>query len=219
MVRIRPSTFQNERIANISHLYPIVQKASVDIGGWDFPHVDPREKHRIDIDWVGQESEWSNYLEVWRIYRSGQFVDVLGMPSDWRDQQVWWPAPEGWKPGVQLGIVGTVFQFTGIFELAARLCLTDVGDDVMHIEVTIHGLEDRWLVVDDPRRTPLSWARQASIPEFPHGVQLPRTELIAKRRELALTPAAELFRRFEYDPGIELLREIQAELTRRWASS
>lgn len=211
---MRPSTFQKERIANISDLYPIVRKASIDIGGWDFPHVDPHEQPHIDVDWVGQESEWSNYLEVWRIYQSGQFVDFFGMPADWRDQSIWWPAPEGWQPGGELEIIGTVCKFTRIFEFAARLCLTDAGDDLVHIEVTVQGLQERRLLLDDPRRSPLWHPREASIPQLQYRVELSRPELTANPKELALKPAAELFRRFGWDPGIELLRELQAQLRR-----
>ena len=67
-VVIRPGTFIEQRVSNISALYPILQKISVQLRGWGFPHLDSRDQPHIDTDWIGQESEWERYLEVWRFY-------------------------------------------------------------------------------------------------------------------------------------------------------
>src|SRR3989337_3033873 len=91
-VVIRPGRFVEKRIRDITVLYPIIQKTTVELRGWDFPHVDPHINPHIDVDWVGQESEWEEFLEIWRFYRSGQFVDLAGIPEDWRDQSKLWPA-------------------------------------------------------------------------------------------------------------------------------
>lgn len=213
-VVIRPGTFAEARISDISALYPMLQKRSVELRGWDFPHVDPHTNCHMDKDWIGQESEWEHYLELWRFYQSGQFVDIAGMPEDWRDQSRLWPASGDWKPGTELGIGDTLFRFTEIFEFAARLALTEAGDYLMHIEVAISGIKGRKLWVDTPRHWPMHRKYAASIEMLPYQIDVPQTQLIAEPRELALKPAIELFRRFDWDPSVEMLREMQAELWR-----
>lgn len=211
-VIIRPKNFIEKRVQNISALYPIVQKASVELRGWDFPHIDPHTNPHIDIDWVGQESEWQQYLEVWRFYQSGQFIDIAGIPEDWRDQSSLWPPSQDWKSGALLGIDDALFRFTEILELAARLALTEVGDELMHIEVTVSGLKGRRLWVDSPNRRPMFRHYEASLPELPYKIELSRSELVAQPKELAIKPAVELFARFGWEPAAHVLRDQQKML-------
>jgi len=214
-VTIRPKSFIEKRIQNISALYPIVQKASVELRGWDFPHIDQRTNTHIDIDWIKQESEWQQFLELWHFYQSGQFVDIAGMPEDWYDQSTLWPAPQGWEPGRLLEIGDALFRFTEIFEFAARLALTEAGDELMYVEVTVSGLKGRSLWVDIPNRLPFRQNYVASLSELPYEIELPRSDLVAQPQELALKPANELFARFGWQQDANLLRDLQKSLLKR----
>ncbi len=214
-VVIRPQPFVEKRISQITELYPILQNTSVQLRGWDFPHLDPHIQTRVDIDWIGQESDWEHFLEIWRFYQSGQFIDITGMDEDWYDQRHSIPAALGdWRPGSILGIGNTLFRFTEIFEFASRLAMTQAGDDIMRVEITVSNLEGRKLWVDSSSRMPIRYDYVASISEFPYQIELSRSELIAAPRELALKPAIELFRRFGWDPSQDMLRDHQKELRR-----
>jgi hypothetical protein len=213
-VVIRPTRFHEARIDDILALYAIVQNASVDLRGWDFPHIDVHSQAHIDVEWVGQESEWDAFLEIWRLYKSGQFIDVAGMWHDWQDQSTVARAPEGWRSGAVLAVLDTLYRFTEIFEFAARLALTDAGDELMHIEASVVGLQGRSLWMDSPKRMPMLRPRRAALDELPYRVDVLRTDLIAQPRELALKPALELFRRFGWEVTLDRLREFQAEIGR-----
>lgn len=214
-VVIRPGSFIEQRVKNISDLYPILQKISVELRGWDFPHLDPHIPFHIDKEWIEQSSEVNQYLEMWRYYQSGQFAGFLGMEEDWLDEFVW-PLPRDWRPGSYLGVENAIFQFTEILEFAARLSLTQAGDESMHLEIDLQGLKGRGLKLET-RRKGSSYLRdkQAELDKLPYSVDLSKTELITASKELALKPATELFRRFGWDPGLEVLRDIQAELFHR----
>jgi len=211
---IRPQSFVERRISEITELYPILQNTSVQLRGWDFPHLDPHIQTHVDIDWVGQESDWENFLEMWRFYQSGQFIDITGMAEDWYDQCHSIPAGLGdWRPGLILGIGNTLFRYTEIFEFAARLAMTQAGDDNIRVDITVRDLKGRKLRGDSHHiRMPRHHNYIASIGEFPYQIELSRTELIAAPRELALKPTTELFRRFNWDPSQDILRDQQKRL-------
>jgi hypothetical protein len=40
-VVIRPTSFEEKHIPDYADLFPIVEKHSVQLRGWDYPHVDP----------------------------------------------------------------------------------------------------------------------------------------------------------------------------------
>lgn len=214
-VLVRPTAFVEKRIPDISALYPIAENARVQLRGWDFPHLDRRNPPVIQLDWVGQETHWEHHLETWRLYQSGQFVDMCAFWDDWRDRSGWWPPDKGWRPGQRLGIGETLFRYTEIFEFAARLSMTPAGDESMHIEIALRNLSSRVLFVDAPSRAPTHWEPKATINEFPFVLDLARTELVSSPRDQALGGAIELFKRFGWEGSFEVLRGWQSELGRQ----
>jgi hypothetical protein len=210
-VAVRPARFVRKRISDISSLYPILQKTRVSLRGWDFPHLEDLTSPHVNIDWIGQESEWSHHISSWRFYQSGQFIHTSCMPIDWRDQSDFWPADDQWKPGALLGVGDAICCFTEIFEFAARLALTDAGDEQMHIDITVGNLRQRRLYVDTRRRSSFHTTYRASIEKYPHAVELSRPDLIAGPRGLALEAASELFKRFGWNTAIDILRDWQNE--------
>src|SRR5437764_1712195 len=80
---IRPGRFEQAGIADIATLYPLLRERAVRLRGWDFPQVAVKQAYRIGLDGIDLESEWEHYLEYWRFYQSGQFVDFLAMSEDW----------------------------------------------------------------------------------------------------------------------------------------
>ena len=213
-VVIRPHTFDEQRIPDLSDLYPILQRCSVQLRGWNFPHLDYRTPPHRDIDWIGQEfrGEEHHYLELWRFYQSGQFIHIAGIRSDWYDQSHLRPPANGRIPGAILDIGDTVYRFTEIFEFAARLAFTEASDDFMHVGITISGLKGRVLKGEGPDGGWNATSCRAEITEYPYSVNVPRTELIARPNELALEAAGELFKRFNWDPAPGILRGWQEQL-------
>jgi hypothetical protein len=189
-------------------LFPLVERSAVEIRGWDFPHIDRTTPPHVDVDWVGQESVWEHALESWRMYLSGQFIDIAGFPSDWRDRSRVWPPDGNWAPGQEFGVGEAVYKVTEIVEFAARLSLSEAGDERMHLKVTAAGLKERLLVVDDPRKRPFAHQYRCGIDELPLERVLDRDHLIAEPLEIALDLATELFARFRWDASYEVLADF-----------
>ena len=70
-VVIRPGRFEQEQVADITRLYPLLHERVVRLRGWDFPHLDTRRGYRTGLDWIAQKSQREHYLEYWRFYPSG----------------------------------------------------------------------------------------------------------------------------------------------------
>jgi hypothetical protein len=214
-VSVRPGRFVADRIQPVTALFPLIERAKVSLRGWDYPHIDRNVQVVPEQDSVAQESEWGEHLEAWRFYQSGQFVSLRALRYDWRDQSGFWPADAAWRRGAVLPIEDVLFTFAEIFESAARLSSTPAGDDPMYVEVTFGGLRDRRLAVSDPRRADFFEPPAARIDSFPQLFVVPRAELLAEPRGLAVRGAQELFRRFGEELATDLLRDWLAQLIRR----
>jgi hypothetical protein len=210
-VVIRPSTFGKNHIPNYAGLLPIVEKNAVRLRGWGYPHVDHRDPPLRGADWVGQETEWDYFLEVWRLYQSGQFVHTFAITGDWRDQSSNWPADRGWAAGHYLYYLDTLFEFVEIFEFASRLALSPAGAAAMHVEIHLRGLQGRRLVSTDIM-VPLSGSYMTQMPEWDFRWNGSQAELIAKPRELAATAAQGFLARFGLELSPEALARVQARI-------
>ncbi len=208
-VIIRPQNFIDDRVPR-ADLFDLVGRCKVSLRGWDFPHVD-RDPPHIDVDWVGQHYQFQHLLEIWRIYRSGQFVSIFGIPHEWRDESGFWPAPRDWAPNTVLGMMEVIIRLTEATEFAARLSQTAAGDEQMHLSVTLGQMRDRILVMDSPRRSSLSVRRTASVESIPVQRSVSRVDLVTKPREIALDLAEEVFSFFGWKPARQIVSDIQQE--------
>ena len=216
-VVIRPGDFYSDRVGDISSLYPILQKTSVALRRWDFPHLDPHMSHRAEQDWLLQSSEVNQYLELWRFDRSGDFSDLMGMEEDWLDRFHDWPLPTG----SYLDVDNVLLHFTDIFEFAARLSMTEAGGESMHLEIDVFRQQGRVLKVER-RREGSSFLSEdgafflrgygAGGETFSYLLDVSKTELITTSQELALKPTLGLLQCFGWNPRLQFLRDLQIEL-------
>jgi hypothetical protein len=212
-VVIRPTTFEEDHIPNHSDLLPVVERNSVRLRGWDYPHVDHRSVPLRGADWVGQEIDCQDEIEVWRMSMSGQFVHFFTIWGDWRDHSTVWSAEPGWKPGRLIYYTPTIFSFVEIFEFACRLALSPAGAASMRVEVQLHGLNGRRLASTDIM-IPLSGVYVTQMDDWNHRWEGSQPDLIARPRELAAEAARDFFARFGLDIGLETMARVQARIGR-----
>ncbi|HXC52182.1 MAG TPA: hypothetical protein VN634_14950 [Candidatus Limnocylindrales bacterium] len=215
-VVIRPKLFVPDRIESISDLFPLVQRSSIQIRGWDFPHIDQRHPPKIGENWVQQDIEWEHHLERWRIFQNGQFAYLKAFNLDWaEDTANWSPRPPKPPRDALIGIGDTIYRFTEIFEFASAISLTAAGDEQMFVQVGCHGIEGRELWVDGHGRMPLFPARRTDLRQYVKESSFDRSYLVAESRQIGLKWARELFRRFDWDPSLDLLEGVIPEIRRR----
>jgi hypothetical protein len=211
-VIIRPATFVEKRVTHISDLLPILERTSVNLKGWSFPHIDSFGALDKGPDWIGQEFSWDSIVELWRFYQSGQFVHYFGMPED-RSANYhsrWLPSNDE-VHRVILDVKSSVLQFTEIFEFATRLTFSDAGDNVMRLTIAADNIKEHYLKLPEfsPEKGP--WIPQAHKPLMEYTEDLSRIQLTSETKELALKAALKLFGCFQWNPGPEILRDLQGE--------
>jgi hypothetical protein len=207
---IRPCTFVEDRVA-YSELLKILEKNTVRIRIWDYPFIDPSRPVDHHADWVGQGFTLMKNPQLWRFYQSGQFVHLFGMWEDWpgSDEQADQPIR---RPVLQL--YQALYHFTEIIEFASRLALSEAGDDLMHVAISLHRLQGRVLAFPSIAQPP-SKTYRTSTPDYSWAREMLRTDLMADPRGLALEATKELLRRFGLDPDPFVLRALQESLGKR----
>ncbi len=216
-VRIRPIQFEDGRISDAAELEHILDRTFVQLRGWDFPHLgsNPLE-HCEDAKgnvWVGRETDWEDYVEFWRFYRSGQFIHYSGMKEDWPDQRQISAFYQGLEPGEALDAFEAIIRFSEILEFAARLVFRPADLERINLEVTVNGLEGRALW-DKPGGLFPANKYRAKVEKYHYQQSFSFIQL-ADSKPPALEAAQDLFGHFGWNPSMNLLRDIQTELLRK----
>jgi hypothetical protein len=208
-IRIRPTEYMSNRIANISDLHPLVQRLAVDIRGWDFPHADFNSVEDLSIhqSYVTQQTDWEHFIEQWRIYQSGQFAYVGALVTDWPSRFSHFQADS-----MIVWIEDAIAKYIEVLEFAARLCASPAGANRMWIEVGVYGLRDRHLATTSAMAMFLR-GRTATYADdkFVLQEEFSREQLLAEAEQIAFRWSQELFRRFNWDPEHEVLEGIRGQ--------
>ncbi|KAA5541887.1 hypothetical protein FYK55_16960 [Roseiconus nitratireducens] len=211
-IRIRPIEFEAHRVDRLAQLVDAVQTSRVELRGWDFPHIDPNTVPVRMSEYVEQQTDWEQYVELWRAYKSGQFISVSGMSCDWRDQsKTLWPAEPGWRSGTSLSAESSIFRFVEAFEFAAKWTRAVPVGEEMSVSVKVAGLRDRALQLS-PDRMASRFNYTSSVDEFTWEEQYSTSAVFSSPRENAVEPATELFELFGLDIDKSFIRDMQAKL-------
>ena len=212
---VRPTTFVGRRVKQRSDLLPILEKTSVEIKGWSFPHIDPVMTLDEGPDWIGQELARDHILEFWRFYQSGQLIHYFAMPEDWGALSSPWRQSSDGISRVMLDVGDVVIRFTEVFEFAARLAFAETWDEGIHIEVSVDNIENHFLQLPRLGSTKAASIPQAEVPAMQYARDFAIEELIAGAGDLSLEPTLRMFSTFGWKPAIDVVRDLQTERLRR----
>ncbi|GAC1345689.1 MAG: hypothetical protein NVSMB14_08910 [Isosphaeraceae bacterium] len=214
-VVIRPREFEKTRVPSHDDLFMIIANRSVQLRGWDFPHVDISNKavRRFGEDWLEQESEWDRFLEFWRFHMSGLLLDFFPIENEWVDRSKILQPDQDWEPGKYLYYLPTIYSILEIFEFAVRLSMSPAGAPLMRLEIDIKGLEGRRL---HDRENPKIFSKNyiAGAPDWNYVWEGSQIDLIARPRELAAIATQKLFEQFGLNLGLQTLSMLQETIGR-----
>lgn len=209
LVTISPKEFVPARVP-YADLEQILTSSAVHLRGWPVPFID-YGAIRHGSDWIGGDpvGRGSPHREAWRFWTSGQFAHLNAVGSDWRDSAV---VPSGANSVVAVWEI--LFYVSEVFELATRLAVGPAGADQMTVSLTLNGMDNRELVVAEPRRAEFFQPMRAATPSHSETRSLERNRLVARPRELAAEVARDFFLRFGWAAPLEQLMDHQEEVLR-----
>jgi len=203
---IRPTQFRKARFQNVEHCRSFVVSSAVTIKAWhSYPGI-PTE-FEIGDEWVAgevhlHEPNWPNRMERWALFRSGQFVHNRTTDE----------IPQLGNRIHAREIIDTV---TAAFEFAARMANQGILLPEASITFDLRGVDGRELtwpqnIWGDKNRVSLNcWCQEDAVSVTK---QVPTNDLKARKRELALEVAVDIYAKFGWlDPPKEELIEFQNE--------
>ncbi len=200
-VSIRPTEFEPDRISIIA-CDQIVRDSTVSLRGWDYPHYPTQEFDYQGLytydNYVESRTDWQRYKEIWRMYQSAQFIQYLGLREDWLDEDGWHADGEaGIEPKSVLGMVGTIYTITEVYEFLKRLVSNGLYEQGASVEISLKNTENRQIVIFERPRGRLyedyvTSAQEINVPKK----LLTADELVEDSNELAINAVQHLFERF-----------------------
>lgn len=120
-VVIRPLEFRRERIKSISECSSLVETWTVSLRGWPYPYFRNSDLG-FRADWAQCRVDWEQFIELWRMYQSGQFVHLFGCEEDWwGESNLKSDVTEKIRPNSAPSFLMSLYSFTEIYEFAACL--------------------------------------------------------------------------------------------------
>ena len=211
-VKIQPVEFREDRIPTLTKCKDIVREAVVHITGWQYPYYGPGEQPQLFQEFIQQTCDWKFFLELWRYYRSGQFIHFFAVREDWPEL-----SPSGTRAsetGEVLWIEPAVYSLTEIYEFASRLAARGLLGDDCQISISLHGMKSRSLIWFNGMRV-LRQDCRSVMDSIVLKESIPTTKLLAASPELAVEQATGLFHRFNWDLQPQTIKQLQTELLQK----
>lgn len=212
-ITIRPTVFNKTRIQNRQEALNIIRESAVELRGWYYPHIrtSGRDPHNI-AEGIEQYVYWENHIEIWRLFLSGQFVHLLGLREDWLtpSQQPRIAFVQNQDVKNTLGVTGTLFTITEIFEFAKRLAVKGILGEEVAIYIVLNNTERRGLLVDSPGRLPFLSPKVCLDSKWEYSKVFGIPDLVQNYKDLAFAAAIDLFELFNWsNPPIQAMKEDQ----------
>lgn len=211
-------------IEPLSQVKQLVEKNSVSLRGWDYPHIPRRQDDNTSLDvgenfWQGWIN-WPEYahFEFWRFFQSGQFVHYTEVSEDWREGTVYhnfWDGDKTITSGELLGVVGTIFLFTEIYQFLSKLTKDGIYPSGVTVNISLNNTASRKLYVDSPGRTPFIQDKKTISPKIEFNKTYSKKEALEMPKELAREAILYLFDRFNWQPAEEQIDADQEKFLQR----
>lgn len=207
-VVIRP-TFLPESLTVVS-ARELVEKASVSLRGWDYPHITSRnDEHggtEHHADYVQDWCDWYHHVEFWRMYKSGQFLHYKALREDL--------GKDGNVPnGPVLAVGSFIYTVTEITEFAHRLRAAGLYKEGATLQISIGNSAGRRLWVEDPMRMNFMSPMATNSPSIMVERNVRTMELLlGDPKSISASMLVEFFDAFGWTPSLEHISSTQMEL-------
>lgn len=194
------------KIKTLQECRDLVEKNSVELRGWDYPHFPRKNDENSGTapagDFFEGWEDWAIFKEFWRMYKSGQFLYYRGLREDWLAEDDWRPGlANKIKPGTRLAMLSSViYELTEVFQFLSRLVQAGLYDEGVLVNLSVHNLKDRELWVDDEMRLGFHFPKKTSATELKFELNYTKEQLISDPKGLANDVILQVFDAFGWNP-------------------
>lgn len=220
-VNFRPELYEAELIPSLAKCFELIEQTKVRLRGWDYPHLSNRSSQREQgVNWVASWSDFMGHKEYWRLYQSGQFINLFSIKEaaekEWRIKleevtkghlhhlkDIDWSKISGF-----ISIINFLYTVTEIFEFGARLCQKGLYRGTVTITIELRAIKGFVLTTEGPRHWDSYYAANENV--LGRTWFLKSDVLVAESAERSLKAVLWFFERFGWlSPPVETLRADQ----------
>lgn len=210
---IRPLVRDANRVADLGSIVDLLRRIQVTRRGWHFPHVHPSNPPLIGNEWVGQDTNWEAFREIWRVTRSGQFLHVAGIRYDWGAARHFSPLEHVPPEQSVIGLGDSLHRLSEAYEFAQRWAQSVAPESGVSLGMELNGLLGRRLVIDDPGRGATSTPYVGTAEEpWSTSAEIFADSSLDQLRGLARAACTSMSERFGMSVGGEVLEAWQGRI-------
>ena len=218
-ISFEPLVYQEQKLS-LSECKELVEKNSIHLRGWDYPHIPRRigDDTALEVgnnywqgwlDWQGE-----SHKEFWRMYQSSQFIHYLALREDWLDEfklkSMWSNEDENFQTGQALGVISTTYQITEIFEFLARLVTSGLYAEGVSVSIYLHNTQGRRLIIEPFQRMGFSLPKKTFSGIITFEKKYSKDEIVSDSKGKSLEAIVHFFERFGWSPpNIEVIKSDQ----------
>lgn len=224
-VNIRPETYEPQRVPSLGACFEHIEKTSVRLRGWDYPHLSHRNEERAQGNtWVASWCAFRGHTEYWRLYQSGQFIHLYSVREatepGWKEklaagaraqciEKIDWTNVPGF-----ISFENFIYGVTEIFEFAARLSQRGLYKGQLEIAIAVKGIKG-FVLTTGPERC---WSKYhaASADLIENSWKISSDELVASSAQKSLAAMEWFFERLGWlSPEMVPVRKEQEKFLAR----
>ncbi len=223
-VNFRSIPYKGKAAISLKECNEIIQKNKVSLRGWDYPHIDPKNKAHGN-NWVASWTIFNGHVEYWRFYQSTQFIHLFSVLEttrpEWKakiDEAMEWHL--GYRKDIDwnsvpgyFSIINFLYTVTEIYEFATRLCQSEIYKDKLNIDIQLNNIHGFMLAADKNRRWDQDYHSDEDTLLF--NKEYIADDMIVFSHKYALDTVIHFFERFGWlSPTESLLKEEQDKFLR-----
>ena len=213
-INYQPSTAKT-RLKLLQECENIVEKYSIDVRGWDYPHIPRRNDKDGNIvrfgEFIEAWEDWGAYKEFWRMYKSGQFLYYRGLREDWFEEDEWRKhLAKKILPSKYLGItISVIYEVTEIFLFLARLTQGGLYENNVTVNISLNNIKDRELWIEDQNKIPFFYPRRTNASNVCYTETYGKDEIINNHKNLSSDIILRVFDTFGWNPPDDFIKKEQ----------
>lgn len=219
----RPTSFDKNLIEDSKNLKAFVEHSQIRLRGWPFPFIENSTRDGIHANYLNNDmyeswTEADHYLEVWRFYQSGQFVNYLAFREDWGSESEWFRGRrlENVQPNQYLEAIDIIYAITETLLFLSNLANKIGREHDFEISISLHNLSNRKLITFDQRRWGFSFNYEVNANSIDKSLpSYTKAELSSSKLKIAEQIIENVYDHFDWNYSENFIETEQKKLIER----